>query len=192
MISFCGVSTDALATKWSVENGRPTKAVAKPFYAALERGADPNLGQSSAPDMAQVRRELPEGTVDWRSMLSGYRPGKSQACSNRRAIWSCMEALGWTKIELPHTAAGGGGDTYYFPPGVTQQNGYRCHSTEHKDGQPAPLGKAGRAYYKNMGAVVRHLRKQHGMLLPGGMTSPAPAIVRRQCLRLISADSGLI
>ena len=39
----------------------------------------------------------------------------------------------------------GGGDTYYFPPGVTQQNGYRCHSTEHKDGQPAPLGKAGRA-----------------------------------------------
>ena len=54
------MSTDALATKWSVENGRPTKAVAKPFYAALERGADPNLGQSNVPDTAQVRRELPE------------------------------------------------------------------------------------------------------------------------------------
>ena len=119
-------------------------------------------------------------------MLSGYRPGKTQSSPNRRAIWSCMEALGWTKIEFQHTAAGGGGDTYYFPPGVTQQNGYRCHSTEHKDGQPAPLGKAGRAYYKNMGAVVRRLRKQHGMQSPGpampvaASQSPRPVEVQPQ------------
>jgi len=85
-----------------------------------------------------------------------------------------MEAEGWTCEQQVSR-------TLFFPPGVTKENGYKCNSTLDKDGTSSPTTASWtsasastsasfgalcgtRAYFGTIGAVVRHLRKAHGLL----------------------------
>ena len=96
-----------------------------------------------------------------RQLLSSYHRGyTAKAREIRAALIDALASEGWQQ----RAKAGSGqgviwgcaGGSYYFPPGVTRENGALSRSSLEKD-CAVPAGK--RAYYQSLGGVVRYLRQ---------------------------------
>ena len=108
--------------------------------------------QESSPE-----EEAEEGDDDhdarMRQLLAeygAYPKNNPRAKENNKAIWEALQSEGWTRESR-------GANFYYFPRGVTKDNGYHCKNSLTKDGSPDPAGRP--AFYNTLAGVVRHLRQ---------------------------------
>ena len=138
-----------------------------------------DAGAEKEPEAQNEKAGVVGGEQSWRELLSDSSLGRSGRPSQSSseptaALLSRMEAEGWTCEQQVSR-------TLFFPPGVTKENGYKCNSTLDKDGTSSPTGRGAsfgalcgtHAYFGTLGAVVRHLRKAHG-LLPSTEKEPEP------------------
>ena len=122
--------------------------------AAQRRQAEPAARPAANASMSDERL---------RQLLSVYHHGStSKARGIRAALLGALASEGWQQRakggsgQSQSVVWGCSGGSYYFPPGVTRDNGALSRSTLEKD-CPVPAGK--RAYYQSLGGVVRYLRQ---------------------------------
>ena len=163
-------------------SGAPKDTEAQSKDSSAEAGAEKEPEAQTEKDQAGVGVEGgydSGGEQSWRELLSDSSLGRSGRPSHSNseptaALLRRMEAEGWTCEQQVSR-------TLFFPPGVTKENGYKCNSTLDKDGTSSPTTASWtsasastsasfgalcgtRAYFGTIGAVVRHLRKAHGLL----------------------------